>query len=458
MPTLIHLLRRFGVDRAIAYTVIGRSWNVVSGAVTLLLIARFLSPEEQGFYYTFGSVIGLQVLFELGLGFVIFQYASHEKAKLEWTEAGCLVGDAKAYERLFSLLRKALLWYAALAVLVCALLIPGGLIFFGKYEGSSAHIGWQLPWIWAAVATAASLLVTPLVAVLEGAGRVAEVALVRTAQFVIGSLLTWAVLAGGGGLAAAPISNTVVFLVWIVWLVRKQAPFVKQALAFDPRGVGIDWRREVWPFQWRIALSGISSYFIFLLFTPVLFMFHGAAAAGQMGMSMAVMSAVAGIAAAWISTKLSPFGILIAQRDFRGLDELFFPALWKSVGILVFLSAILWLAVNFLYAMRHPLSGRLLPPVPLMIFMGTTVINHIVGIEAMYLRAHKEEPFLLLSVVVAVLTALSTYFLGKTSTVTAMLLGNFAITLLFSLCWGTAIFVKKRQAWHDESATLVATS
>ncbi len=47
--------------------------------------------------------------------------------------------------------------------------------------------------------------------------------------------------------------------------------------------MGISWRREVWPFQWKIAVSWLCDYFIFQLFTPVLFAFRGPVEAGQDG-------------------------------------------------------------------------------------------------------------------------------------------------------------------------------
>lgn len=33
----------------------------------------------------------------------------------------------------------------------------------------------------------------------------------------------------------------------------------------------VSWKTEIWPLQWRIALSWLSGYFIFQLFTPILF-------------------------------------------------------------------------------------------------------------------------------------------------------------------------------------------
>src|ERR1700735_369594 len=71
-----------GLDRAIAFTVMARFWSATAGLMTVLLIARFLTPKEQGYYYTFSSLVALQIVFELGFSFVVLQLASHERAEL----------------------------------------------------------------------------------------------------------------------------------------------------------------------------------------------------------------------------------------------------------------------------------------------------------------------------------------------------------------------------------------
>src|SRR4051812_22559277 len=60
-----------GIDRPVLHTLLGRGWSLVAGPVTLLLITRFLSPEQQGYFYTFGSLAALNVFFELGLSYVL---------------------------------------------------------------------------------------------------------------------------------------------------------------------------------------------------------------------------------------------------------------------------------------------------------------------------------------------------------------------------------------------------
>ncbi len=73
-----------GLDRAIAFTVLGRVVQGLGSVGSLLLIVHFLSPAEQGYYYACGYLVALQSVFELGFSFVILQVAAHERAHLEF--------------------------------------------------------------------------------------------------------------------------------------------------------------------------------------------------------------------------------------------------------------------------------------------------------------------------------------------------------------------------------------
>ena len=92
------------MDRAIAFTVLARGWSGLAGLVTVALIARFLSPAEQGYYFTFGSLVAMQLVFELGFSVVILQLATHECAHLTLGRDGRVAGDGIAQARLASIL------------------------------------------------------------------------------------------------------------------------------------------------------------------------------------------------------------------------------------------------------------------------------------------------------------------------------------------------------------------
>ncbi len=70
---IIFLFNKLGVDRAIFYTSLARIIMAIAGVITIFFVARFLTDIEQGFYYTFGSVLAIQVFFELGFNGIITQ-------------------------------------------------------------------------------------------------------------------------------------------------------------------------------------------------------------------------------------------------------------------------------------------------------------------------------------------------------------------------------------------------
>jgi len=76
------VFNKLGIDGAILYTTSARIIQAGGGIVTAFLLARFLSKEEQGFYFTFASVLAIQIFFELGLGGILTQFVAHEMAHI----------------------------------------------------------------------------------------------------------------------------------------------------------------------------------------------------------------------------------------------------------------------------------------------------------------------------------------------------------------------------------------
>lgn len=445
---LTSLLRRIGLDRAIGFTLLNRVWSVGAGIVTLLMLTHFLSPVEQGFYFTFTSLMSLQVFFELGLSYVIVHFASHDVAHLAFTAEGLLEGDAAAKSRLGALLRVCMLWYGIISLAAGAILLPSGMAFFAWNTPPGIAPAWQLPWGWIVLVWMISLASVPLYALLEGCGQIAQVAKLQTAQNVASSLMLWAVLARGGALLAAPAGITLTLIMGGAWLWRNKRRFLVDLLNARRPEAGMSWKRDIWPFQWKIAVSWISGYFVFKIFNPLLFRFHGPVAAGQMGLSIVIMDTIAAIALAWITTKTAPFGSLIAKREFAELDRRFFPCLWQSLAVVVIGGAAFWMGDWCLFHLHHALSHRLLPPIPLAMLICGTIVMHIIGSEAVYLRSHKQEPFLWLSLTMGILIAFFSVLLGRPYAATGMMGAYFGVNLLIGLTGGTWIFQRKRHEWH----------
>lgn len=445
-----HWLRtKVGIDKPIAFTVMARIWAGVAGIVTLVLIARFLTPAEQGYYYTFGSLVALQIVFELGFSFVIQQMASHESAHLTISADEEIQGDLVPRARLASVLQKAVRWYSSAAVLLAGFLIVAGIYFFASHKQPGISVHWRAPWCVTAIAAAITFQLDPVLSFMEGCGYVANVARVRLAQAACGNLLAWTGLISHHGLFTPALMITGNVCVSSVWLYRRRK-LLLGLLRYKPGAHGIRWGREVWHFQWRIAVSWLCGYFIFQLYNPVLFAYKGAAVAGQMGMSLSVCAALQSVSVSWINTKTPRFGAFIARREYAELDNLFFRALKQSFSVCTAGALVAWFTDLYLNWAHLRLAHRILDPISFGILLLTVMLNNVINAEALYLRAHKQEKFLALSIAGAVLVGCSTYFLGKTYGPLGIALGSLAVGLMMGFPLGTWTFLKYRRLWHAQ--------
>ena len=443
---LKHLI---GLDRAIAFTVMARFWSASAGIVTVMLIARFLTPKEQGYYYTFSSLVALQIVFELGFSFVVLQLAAHERAQLTFLPDGRVEGNAVSHSRLASVLQKSVRWYSVAAVLMALALLPTGYYFFATHRHAGADVAWKLPWCLLVIAASVIFQLDPIFSFLEGCGSISQVARMRLSQAMLGSILAWTAMATHHGLfspAMMIIGQATMGLAFLFSSQRRR--LLRGLLSYKVTEHFVGWRQEIWPFQWRIAISWLCGYFIFQLFNPVLFAYQGPVAAGQMGMSLSIASSIGAVAIAWMNTKASPFGNLVARGEIGALDKLFFRTLWQSTLLLAD-GATTFFVVLLFVSFRFPqFATRVLPPWVFALLLLTTIMNHIVFSEALYLRAHKREPLLVQTIVAAILLSFSTFLLGKYYGANAVTIGYFLVGVLFGLPSATYIFITKRREWH----------
>lgn len=448
-------LRSVGINRAIGYGVLARVWGSLAGFVTIIIIASFFSQECQGFYYTFSSLLAMQMFFELGLTGVIATFASHEFAKLSWADKGEIKGDPIALQRFEDILCKSTKWFGLASLIMVAALIPAGLIFFGKQHGVATDFSWKLPWILAVVGTAANLMAVPFFAVIMGSGDVATINHRGMSGGIVGSLLSWVVIVLGGGLYAIFAVAMGYILVSWGYLFTHKPILLKKAFTglFKTKKqtsdlAEISWRSEIWPLQWKIALTWISGYFIFQLFNPILFHYQGAVVAGKMGMTMSISTALMSISAVWTNAKTPEFGKLIALKDWDRLDSMFFKVFYQSIGITVVGAFFGWLFIWFLQS-NFQIGQRFLPAPEVALLLLATIALIVSNGFAIYLRAHKQEPLLKATIITALLQTASALVLGKLYSSVGMLAGYFLILLLYSMPTIYFIWKKCRHEWHS---------
>lgn len=455
---MINIIRtianKFGVDGAIIFTILERVLQVSSGVITLVIVARYLTEVEQGYYYTFGSILAIQIFFELGLSNIIIQYVAHEMAYLKWTSTTSFEGSEEASSRLSSLLRFSIKWFSLIGIFLVICLIFFGFSFFYTYGKSNEDIDWQIPWIILSFSTTINLMISPILAFIEGLGRIKEIAKVRLFQQIIQLTLVFVFFSLDFKLYSSPMAAIIAVSIIPLWIVISDK---RKLLKFIWNKIGvwkINYKKEIFPFQWKIALSWMSGYFIFQLFNPVVFATEGPILAGQMGMTLGVLNAILMFPLSWISTKVPIFSGFIAKKQYQNLDELFNKTLRQSTIVNIIL---LVLFFTFIFIIRHYnlkfnnkyLGDRFLPYLPLLLMMITVAFNHVISSWATYMRCHKKEPMLLQSIVIGVLCGFSTILMGKYVGIIGITSG-YVFLVFISLIWTYFIFRSKKKIWHNE--------
>lgn len=442
LPVGTSLLARFrrlaGLDFHVFATLLSRGWTILAGGLTVLLVPLFLSPVEQGYYYTIASLNGLQILFELGLGQVVLQSVSHEMAHLHIDQKGQLQGDAASCDRLSSLVQLLRRWYRVAAVLFTILAGGVGALFLDS-KGILPVGEWLGAWCLLTLSTAINLTYTRGIAFKEGCGDIGQVARLRIKQSVVGHFGMWSALILGAGLWAAclvPLAVTVLTGHWLRTTDKLGKTLLHRQV--NPANA-LNWKRDLLPFQWRIALSALSGYFIFYLMTPIVFAYRGAEEAGRFGLAMAVFNALANVGTSWVYARTPAMATHVARGEREALNRVFSGVLFRSLMFTSAGAATILIAVPALRALGVTQMERIAPLPVLALLALASIANCVIFSTAAYMRAHRREPMMPVSVCWAAATTVAAWQLSKFGLL-EMSAGYAGITVLGALPWTLLLF------------------
>jgi hypothetical protein len=437
--------RVLGLDGAVSFTSLARAVSIAGSTVTLLLIVRFLSPIEQGYYYTPLSMVALQMVFEMGFSLVVQQLAAHECIHLELHGGGSVSGGRVAHARLASTLQLSVRCYTVAAVTMGLILAPLGELFFVRH-GAAAHVAWRGPWLLAVAASMAGLWCQPFYSFLDGCGQVRAVASLRLRQALAGMALSWLALLLHHGLYSPALVILGQIAAGLLFLSTRRR-LLSGLLCLQVRDASIHWAREVWPFQWRIAVSCTCSYFALQVFIPILFALRGPVEAGQMGMSLSITGYMTGLILPWITTKATPFGRLIAARQFQELDRLFLHTLGQALIAFAMIALAADCGAATLSVVAPKLAVRMVSPQLFAVLVLAAGANCVVQSLGTLLRSFKREPYLVQSMVVATLTLLLAALTAPRWGNTGVTLGYLAVSVGVGLPSALTIFLRARRGY-----------
>lgn len=408
-----------------------RGLQALVSLVTMMFIARFLSSESQGWYYAFLSLASLYTLADLGLSVALVPYFARSFATTALNDRGALCGPEA--QLLKGRLSQSFNWYLVLACLYILVLLPFGLWFFSRLPEAEREVTWVFPWCAIVFACAGQLLLMPLMAFIEAAGKVVQITLMRLFQIAAGGAVCWVVLYQGNGLWASFIVAASSVLVPLLWLgVRWPAllGLLKDNFAFK-----LSFNAPIAGVQWRIAISWICAYLSSQIYSPLLMQIDGAKVSGELALSMAIANMVGVLALSSMAGKVAFVGHDAARNDLPRFKEkfnadlLFFSVMYGLGALSVGFAY--WFIEDRVYATRVLPFWQI---AALLVFM--FVVN-LMTLFSTYLRSYLREPFMRVNLIGTLLTlplaTIGAWYYSSAGIVTVLAGVALLVTLPFAL-------------------------
>lgn len=409
------------------FTTLNQLARMALGPLILVLLPFFLSMEQQGFWFAMTSITAIMAFADMGLCTAVMQCSAHEYANL--CKAQSKAPDEVQYHqtRIDTLLTYSIRRVGIILVLAIPSVLAVGFYILSAQNDHATQ--WATPWVLFCLASSASLLLTVILAYYEGWNDVARIQRVRALVALTNALLIAVGLVLGLELWTLPLATglSTVLGFCFVW---KQC---RNHLVFW-RSTHTDllktWSREVSPLLSKYAMSWVGGYLMFQLFTPIVFRMEGSVAAGRVGLTISIFTAIFAISNIWSTYQMPRFSIAIALRDRRGLEKCLSTALKGSLltyAVLMTLVITLFLALQW-----HPkVVTRLLGIDAVIMLALAWLLQLIIHNLAVYVRAFKEDPLAWQTLVAAAYTVVSTLICIHYRQVEYLFLGFLSVYLWF---------------------------
>lgn len=431
------LRNKVGLNKEIIWSSYNQLWTVVKGPISIFFIIKFLLPDQQGLWFTFINLAALKIFAELGFTMIITQYVSHEYASIN-SFNDKLGTNSKDLEKFVSLIRFSLKFYIKIIPLAILIMVVVGYFYFLSEKPEIFYA-----WIFNSVVGGSSLLVAIFQGIYKGIDKVKTVQKNIFLGSVIMGLGNWGLLILGFNIWALVIGNFLGVLIMGFSLYYKDVKFWKTILEYNLNDK-YDWFSEIMGLQWRYAISWASGYFIFNLIVPVLYKYESAEIAGEYGLTMRVVSAFIGISQAWITTKIPQFNFLVAKNMRIELDNYFKKSFTQSLSIQILFSSIVIIGF-YIFSQKADFIDRFLSLEYVIALLLIQIPMQIVNCLAIYLRAFKKEPYVVYSILNAIIMVVASFIILPYFGFDLMITFLVTIYWIGLLPYGLFVYKKKKK-------------
>lgn len=392
-------------------TLLNQLWRLISGPLTMLLIPIYLSPTQQGYWYLFGSISALSTLADLGFSNIILQYSAHEFAHLKFNSYGVLDGEDIHLKKIGSFFRFTLKWTASICAIVFPIIYCVGIWFFNRDNVLSEYF---IPWTIFSIGSLIIFFNNAILSFVEGMNKIEIIQYIRFYVAIINTFTVSLILVFNGGIYALAFAMLISASSIFIFIFGKFRLLLSQVLNVSKK-FDYQWRKEILPLFSRYAFSFFSGYFIFQIYIPLMQYFHGPVESGKVGITLVLVMAIFSMSNIWIYTITPKMNMLVSKKNKIELDILFKKRILFASGTYILISILIFVfsAIFKDFWIFPKIISRFLPVQSILMLLLCYLCQLLINSWATYLRAHKKEPYMIPSLILAAWVGLSTVLIGK---------------------------------------------
>lgn len=395
----------------------------------MLTISNKMSSEEIAFYYTFFSVIAIQQVLEMGVGFTLKQYIAHA-FKIDgniWVEESkyCIKG-------IFDFSIK---WYFSIS-----LFIFFGVGYFGIQFFSNIHsvVDWKSPWILVVTLTAVFVTLIPFQLIVEGCQDQIVLFKSQLISSIINCFVLVISIVSGLGLYSIAISVAISNLVLYSLLYTNVGDKYVGLFNLKSESTFKSIFNKIWPMLSKISITWILGYFFWNSFNLISIQDLPLVLAGKFALTLSLALAGYNIVSVIVNSQTTIFSSHISSGELKKALTIFKKLNLMSIGILI-LGYGVYFVVELLIPEFYIFNKTLSSEYTFYIFVYCLLLLPVTN-QANFSRCFKKEPYFYLSLCSNLTVPIVFYF---TCAITNE--PNFIYLLLpciFFLIWSNYIFNK----------------
>lgn len=437
------VLNSLGIDGAIFWSIVNKGFGFIKGPLNIFIILKFLTLEQQGFWYTFTNLSALTILADLGFASIITQFVSHEVAKLK-IENGIVSGTEFQLDRFYSLVHFSFKTYLFITLIAELFLLIGGYIVF--YKSDNAQI--FNAWVMYTLVSSLGLFLSLFQSIYQGLDKVKIVQQNALLYSIISTIVIWICLFLKLNIWSLVIGSLIGIPFALFFLYSDNKIFWIQTIKYK-QIKGHSFFKEVLPLQIKYSISFASSYLITYLYVPTIYKSIGGIEAAKFGMTLAILGVVSLVSINWIITKTPKMNMLVALGKMSELNILFQKSFRNSILFYTLMSILFLLFVYSLEKFDYLYKNRFLDINKTFILLICNLIALITTSFSTYLRAFKKEPFVTYNLLNAIITVYLLYsFLVINKNLNAFLNYMLMFNIFFMLPIGAIIFFKYKKQYN----------